>query len=274
MKRAVTLNSAARPRVPARERSLLDRDWTAGPAEPRLARHAVHVWRADLDSIPDGMRAYLSVDERARAARFPRELGGRRWAAARGVLRALLGRYLDGDPSALALRVDDHGRPTLAAGRHSVAFNVSHSGPIALLAFSATASVGVDVQVCPARPIDEIAIGRRALGAKVAGRLAALEPAPRARAFLRAWTRHEAALKLRGTGIWAARDVDRARLRAHRAWVAELDLGGEAAGAVALERSPSELRCWSWSRTGRASRDARDASAAWSDGGACRCGGL
>jgi 4'-phosphopantetheinyl transferase len=233
----------------------------------------VHVWRAELSGIGDEVHSWLSPEERERAFRCARPLAGHLRAGARGVLRELLGRYLDADPSALAFRVDAHGRPVLAGAPEHVSFNVSHSGPIALLAFTATASVGVDVQVSPARPIDEIAIARRALSAETTARLAALEAAARPRAFVRAWTRHEATLKLHRAGLWTAGEPERRRACADSVWVTELDMGSEAAGAVALERSPRELRCWSWNMTGRASADARDGSAASSDGAACFCGG-
>jgi hypothetical protein len=63
--------------------------------------------------------------------------------------------------------------------------------------------------------------------------------------LLRAWARHEAELKCHGTGLWSAHDVC-ARSPAGELWTSVLDLGAEAVGAVALERAPSELRCWSW----------------------------
>jgi 4'-phosphopantetheinyl transferase len=127
-----------------------------------------------------------------------------------------------------------------------VSFNLSHAGALALVALTHAAAVGVDVQATGGRRIDELAIAQRALGAEQASRLARLHPALRRRAFLRAWARHEAALKCHGMGLWSAHDVC-ARSPAGELWTSVLDLGAEAVGAVALERAPSELRCWSWS---------------------------
>ena len=53
---------------------------------------------------------------------------------------------------------------------------MSHSGRLALYAFSDAGAVGVDVEVAR-RPIDELAIAARTLGATEAQRLEALDPA-------------------------------------------------------------------------------------------------
>ncbi len=175
--------------------------WAPGPAEPRLERGALHVWRADLRSVDDALGGLLTTDERARAARFARELDGVLWSRSRGVLRALLGRYLRADPAALALASARHGKPHLdgspsasvdAPERDSadpppeLHFNLSHSRHLALYAFSATAPVGVDVQLAredtAAPRTDRVALAARAFGAEQARQLEALEPvATRAR---------------------------------------------------------------------------------------------
>src|SRR4029077_13235797 len=69
-------------------------------------------------------------------------------------------------------------------------------------------------------------------------------PAEREREFLRAWVKREAVLKCRGTvggGI-----SDNGSARAREPWIAELDLGPLALGAVALERRGHQTRCWAY----------------------------
>lgn len=231
-----------------------DSGWAAGPHRPRLARGAVHVWRADLRTLTDEVVESLSADERERAARFLKARDDLLWARARGVLRTLLGRYLDVEPAAVAFRVGAHGKPALQmpALPSAPSFNMSHSGPLALYAFAAAPAVGVDVQIARLRRIDEVAIARRALGAREGRRLAQLEPGERGEEFLHAWTRHEAARKCGGSGIWACRGEGGERDHLRELSVVELDVGSGAAGAVALKRDPRELRRWSW---GGVSRD-------------------
>lgn len=226
--------------------------WVPGPRRPRLLARAAHVWRADLRTVTDGVLESLSPSERERAGRFPHATDGLRWARARGVLRALLGRYLDVEPATIELRVDRQGKPKLAPRFRGArpSFSVSHSGPLALYAFTEAEAVGADVETARKRSIYSVAIATRAFGAKEGRRLAGLEQAERERQFLRAWTRREAALKCRGIGIVGVAeaqggDVVGARLGAQLC-VRDLDLGVGAVGAVALSARPRQLLCWAW----------------------------
>jgi 4'-phosphopantetheinyl transferase len=183
----------------------------------------------------------LSQPERARAERLLGERHGELWALGRGLLRALLGRYLQVDGAELDFTTGEHGKPELAGDGPWPSFNLSHSGEIALYAFSAEAPVGVDVELARAS-VDEVAIAKRMIGTAAAERLRALDPAPRRKEFLRLWTRHEAELKCLGVGIGGELEAGPGQ----PTWIAELELGmgAGAAAAVAVAAAPGELRCW------------------------------
>jgi 4'-phosphopantetheinyl transferase len=217
----------------------------------------VHVWRVDLTAIGDDVVDSLSAAEHERALDIAGEDARRLWSRSRGVLRELVARYLRERPGAVVLGVGRHGKPQLAGdGRRALSFNLSHSQQLALYAFAAVGSVGVDVEVarvkCPRAAGDRVALARRAFGEHEARRLLALQPAARELEFLRLWTRHEAELKCRGTGIGAASAADRkeeeARAEAReQPWIVELDVGARAVAALAVERGPAtELRLWEW----------------------------
>jgi 4'-phosphopantetheinyl transferase len=214
--------------------------WVPGPHQPRLPEGAVHVWRADLDAVSDALHELLSEPERERAERILGERERRRWTRSHGLLRALLGRYLDADPRALRFGAGENGKPMLLEPS-GPCLNLSHSDQLALYAFSRAGAVGVDVQAGRGA-LNEVAIAARLLGTAEAERLEALDPASRRREFLRAWVRHEARLKCRGTGIGG----DRGSALDGEEWIAELDVGPDAAGAVALQRAPRELLRWDW----------------------------
>jgi 4'-phosphopantetheinyl transferase len=199
----------------------------------------VHVWRAELTAVAPDLGELLCEQERARAARIVNEHDGELWRRSRGLLRELLGRYLGLEPASLRFAVGEHGKPEL--DRDRLAFNMSHSGELALYAFSDAGAVGVDVELAR-RPVDEVAIAARMLGEDAAQKLRALDPATRQREFLRAWARHEAKLKCLGVGIGEAGRAP----AGHRLWVQELELGPTAGAAVATERRASELLCWDW----------------------------
>jgi phosphopantetheinyl transferase len=118
---------------------------------------------------------------------------------------------------------------------------MSHSGQLALYAFSDAGAVGVDVEVIR-RPIDEVAIAARMLGQDEAERLQALDVESRQQEFLRAWARHEAELKCLGVGVGG----DEAQHAQRKPLVLDLELGFSAGAAVATEHRARELRCWDW----------------------------
>jgi 4'-phosphopantetheinyl transferase len=228
--------------------------WERAPHQPTLTEGVLHVWRAELSAVPDDLDGLLSTAERTRAERFLRARDRQLWMRAHGVLRALLGRYLDCDPQTLNIATGAHGKPALVEDRPSSstpqptrptrprpAFNLSHSGQVALYAFTQASAVGVDIELAR-RSINEVTIAARTFGSAEAKRLQALDASSREREFLRLWARHEAALKYRGTGI----GQPGARQRDREPWVTELDVGPRAAAAVAVPEPPCELRCWDW----------------------------
>lgn len=204
-----------------------DRRWTPAPARPRATQGVVDVWRADLAVAEEGLGELLSAEELERVARIVQERRRVLWASSRGVLRAVLGCYLDRDPRALRFELGPHGKPALHGGggqAPDLRFNLSHSGEIVVVAVSAGREVGVDVE-------------------RIRGRYTA--------ELLRAWTLREAAVKCHGTGLTlapAAPDADPTA----GLWTAELDVGPQAAAAVAVEGGKyvdggqCELCCWEW----------------------------
>ena len=191
------------------------------------------LWSIGLDGV--GSRSSgellgaLSVDERARLARFRHERDARRWGIARGATREVLASYVGIAPSALVFRKGTSGKPALETG-DGVRFNVSHSGPEALIAVARGFEVGVDVELIK-EGLPEDAIAQHLPG-DLAIRLATIEsPRVRTRTFFRAWVCHEATVKCRGIGI---SEVASAGLTDHL-WIEELDLGEGYAAALAVD---------------------------------------
>jgi 4'-phosphopantetheinyl transferase len=147
----------------------------------RLHAGALHIWRADLDVAGRQIERLLDEPERERAARIVREPARRRWMAARGVLRMLLGAYVGMEPSALRFAWGPSGKPKLALPEASrLRFSLSHSGGLAVYALSEIGAVGVDVELVhrrfgDGRPLQEAALARRLLGDAPDERLRDLE---------------------------------------------------------------------------------------------------
>jgi 4'-phosphopantetheinyl transferase len=212
----------------------------------RLHAGALHIWRADLDAVGRQIERLLDELERERAARIVREPARRRWIAARGVLRMLLGAYLGMEPSALRFAWGASGKPKLAlpeAGR--LRFSLSHSGGLAVYALTEIGAVGVDVElvrrrVGDRRRLQEAALARRLLGGAPDERLRGLDARAQRRELLRAWVRREAEGKRLGVGVRNA--SGRPQASGAGPWIAELELGQEAVGAVALASAPVDFQ--------------------------------
>ena len=174
---------------------------------PRLEDDPVHVWRASLDHDAHVIRSlerWLVDDELRRAGEFRFARDRSRFVASRGILRTLLGAHLGVPPREVALRYGEFDKPSVAGP--GPWFNVSHSGPIALFALSASMEIGVDVEQAGPQP-DAERIAKRFFSAAECAELRSLPEDRRATAFLRCWTRKEAFLKARGDGLSLALDA-------------------------------------------------------------------
>jgi 4'-phosphopantetheinyl transferase len=163
----------------------------------------VHVWSLDDPPRTEAdMMACLSPEELARADRFKFPHLRRRWIAARGGMRMLLGAHAGLAPETLSFETGEHGKPFLTGANGPCTFNLSHSDSLAALAISSV-ELGVDIEVI-GRFHEGVARDRFS-----ASENAALQRLPedgRNAAFYHFWTAKEAVLKALGTGFSRASD--------------------------------------------------------------------
>jgi 4'-phosphopantetheinyl transferase len=158
-----------------------------------------------LDVGPAAARAaatLLSDDERRRASGFARIRDRRRFTVARAELRRRLGMRLGVPPRGVAFAYGPHGKPYLAERRaHAhLRFNVSHTDGVVALAFANGRDVGVDIEVLRAVP-DAGAVAARLCSPAEWRAWASLAEHQKRRGFLNWWTRKEAFVKARGSGL-------------------------------------------------------------------------
>lgn len=170
-----------------------------------LAPNAVHVWQLDLVSREITTKKWeqlLSSEEQARAKRYQVERGRFQYVATRGFLRVVLAHYLLADARSLVLRKSKNDKPELGPphSSHGLEFNVSHSGDMVLLAFSARRPVGIDVERLRT-DLDVLSIARRFFSFYEQEKLQAVEHRDRVAAYFRCWTRKEAFIKANGSGL-------------------------------------------------------------------------
>ncbi len=185
--------------------------WNSPPIGLKLLEHEVHVWRAHLNqsaSTLNNLQQLLSEEELARAKRFFFEKDRSHFIIARGILRYLLGRYLNTDPVQLRFRYNAYGKPALdiQPNEISLKFNLSHSCDLALLAFSYSYELGIDVEFMRSDVTYE-KVAKYYFSPYEISLLHTLPPEMIIQGFYNAWTRKEAYIKGRGQGISIPLDI-------------------------------------------------------------------
>jgi 4'-phosphopantetheinyl transferase len=251
--------------------SLVELRWPPAPGKPVLMDGEVHVWGAPLEQERASVDAFfrtLSPDERERAGRFYFERDRRHFIVGRGVLRNILGRYLDLEPQALVFSYGPKGKPSLAQELVKAAppavdlrFNLSHSGGLALYAFTYGRDLGVDIEQLRALE-DAERIASRFFAAGEVRVFGALPTPLRMQGFFNCWTRKEAYIKATGEGLSMPLDcfevslipgeparflrVEGEPAAALRWFLRELDPASGYVAAVCVERQDWTLQCWRW----------------------------
>ena len=233
-----------------------------------LGNDEVHVWRAALDDNPaqmDGMLRTLAEDERARAERFCFQRDRERFIVAHGVLREILGFYLNRAAQSVSFCYGYHGKPALAreSGGNTIHFNMSHSHGLALYAVTRGREIGIDLEFIREN-LEAEQLAERFFSQCEIATLRALPASLKQYAFFLCWTRKEAYIKARGEGLSLPLDQfdvslipgePAALLRtqadsgeALRWSLKDLSIGSGYVSALAVEGHGWSLSCWQWPR--------------------------
>lgn len=106
------------------------------------------IWTAHLPSSMRGysyFRSLLSQDELQKASSFRFDEHKQNYTISRGVLRCLLGMYLNKNPQEIQILYGLWRKPCVA-NEFSFFFNLSHSGDYVSYVFSSKQEVGIDIE--------------------------------------------------------------------------------------------------------------------------------
>lgn len=164
------------------------------------AEGSVHLWFATLERLrPQAARYHGLLDpvEAERARRFRFEPDRERFILGHGLLRSLLGRYLERDGSLIRFTRGPFGKPYIE--RKKLRFNFSDTKDAVLIGFTTGPEIGVDIETM-AREVDHGAVSEHYF---TLPEIEAIQAAgtDAKRRFLGFWTRKEAVLKASGVGI-------------------------------------------------------------------------
>lgn len=183
-----------------------------------IAGRDIDVWPVHIegsDAVVARFESYLTPAEIVRASAFRFQHLRRSFVLTLGALRFLIGAYLGIAPEKVFIRQGPNGKPSLAMRERTppaFQFNVSHSGDLALFAFTRGCEIGVDVELI--RPLADLAlVASRFFCQEETDELLALPSVERERAFFLCWTRKEAYIKAVGEGLSIPLDSFRVTLR-------------------------------------------------------------
>ena len=240
--------------------------WSAPPQTMMLGDDQIHVWRASLNlpmSRVQSLRRTLVAAELRRVKRYRFERDHQRFIVARGLLRAILSRYVGIEPGQLRFCYGPQGKPQLVGetGGEALCFNASHSHELVLYAITRGREIGVDLEYMH-RDLADVEIAERFFSPREIAALRALPADVQREAFFTCWTRKEAYLKARGDGLALRLDQFDVSLapgepavllstnddpqEASRWSLQELNPGPGYVATLAVEGRDWQLKCWQW----------------------------
>lgn len=216
--------------------------WQPAPTDLVLVQDEIHVWRASLtqsDATIEMLWPTLASDEQERAQRFHFDKHRRAYIVGRGLLRNLLGRYLQMNAGEIQFGYTEYSKPFLAStasglndSRNGFRFNLSHSGTVVLYAFGYGRELGIDVEFI--KPdFDYAGVAEGFFSESERAVLHSLSIVDRPQGFFNCWTRKEAYIKAHGEGLSLPLDQFDVTLRP-----------GEAAKLLATRPDPTEASQW------------------------------
>ena len=171
---------------------------------PQLTEASVHIWTWNLDVDRDALselESELSQSEWRRVRRYAAHRIARRFIVRRGMLRRVLGLYLNLQPHQVQFSYNAHGKPLLAPDiSPPLQFNISDSGELAALAVGTGQPLGIDIEQLRPLP-DWNALAINVFSEPELNQLRQAAASTRTDVFFRLWTRREAIAKVEGVGL-------------------------------------------------------------------------
>ena len=167
-----------------------------------LKPNTVHIWTINFLVSEDAFSRYhnlLSDDEKERANKFKFYKDKRCYVVTKGILRLLSATYLTKDAKDIKFEYGKYGKPKFKT-ETNLNFNVSHSGDIAIIGFVYDHTIGADIEKIK-NDFDTFEIAANFFSKKEIATLREIPKSHQYLAFYRCWTRKEAFIKAKGSGL-------------------------------------------------------------------------
>jgi len=236
------------------------------PSHLRLSANEVHIWIASLAQAKTKINNFapiLSNKETNRSKCFYFDSDRERYIVAHGILKIILGRYLDLKTGKLQFCFGKNGKPAISTNcrNQDIRFNLSYSESIALYALTLYHEIGIDVEMV--RDIPEMEeIAKRCFSINEYSIYRSSPERKKKDVFYEYWTRKEAFCKATGDGLSLPLekfDVFKVKsdpvklLRAEgdtngssQWFIYDLNIGPGCKAAFAIEGQCCEFLCFQW----------------------------
>jgi 4'-phosphopantetheinyl transferase len=168
---------------------------------PFLSAGHTHVWNVSTNPTVDLLkrcRDALSQQELKRVPFFKFDAVRQNYIISQGILRILLGGYLNIEPRELKIGRHSKGKP-FSLDDPKLCFNISNSGGLAVYGFSRDGEIGIDIEhQRPLPDLDEM-IAKNFTTSEI--KFIYAKPAEKSERFFRFWTVKESYLKAIGEGM-------------------------------------------------------------------------
>ena len=162
----------------------------------------IQIWYGDIVAEDTYYQSYwrvLDEAEQAHALRMKNDLLRKRYVEVHGRLRNVLAQILNEPPEKIRIHKAEHGKPYLA-DNPQLAFNLSHSASLMVIAVGWRCQLGVDVELCKPRA-NLAGLVDKCFAEEEVVYWRKLPEHQKIPEFYRFWTRKEAFVKATGRGI-------------------------------------------------------------------------
>ena len=172
-----------------------------------LPQNEIHLWHAnqaefDGSELESNCLSWLTKTETKRYHRYTYDYHRKQFLLGRMLIRNSLSKYADIEPQDWKFEENEYGKPAIVSSQQAqpLFFNLSHSSERLVLAISAHAGIGIDIESSN-KPRRVVKIADRYFSSTEVEELLALPEADQLTRFYELWTLKEAYIKACGLGL-------------------------------------------------------------------------
>jgi 4'-phosphopantetheinyl transferase len=215
--------------------------------------YELHVWQCCTNEsyeVISNIYPHLSSEEKTKANRFRFSHDQNRYVVAHGLLRIILGAYVEREPAELIIERTNTGKPNLVTSEEvsTIQFYMTHSEDIVCYIISKVSEVGIDIEFINPN-FDWYSIAKLYFTTPEMSLLESLPDDEQVKTFFTLWTRKEAFLKVTGKGLSGLTDMENSTINSIKNKISlfPFQYGEDYQGTFAVNNKTPKIRFFSFS---------------------------